>query len=59
MPIDATPYLETLLPLAACADPVALACALDRMADLALFHGRALYAEHLARRAEAMREARP
>ncbi len=58
MSIDTTLYLEPLLPLAACVDPVALACALDRMADLALFHGRALYAEHLARRAEGVREAR-
>ncbi len=58
MSIDATPYLDSLLPLAACADPVALACALDRMADLALSHGRAVYAKHLARRAETVREAR-
>ncbi len=59
MPFDAAHTLETLLPVAACADPIATACALDRLADLALFHGRALFAEHLARRAEALREARP
>ncbi len=58
MPTDSLHHLETLLPLAACADPVALACALDRLADLALFHGRAVFAEHLARRAEALREVR-
>jgi hypothetical protein len=58
MPFDTTHYLATLVPVAACADPVAAACALDRLADLALFHGRALFAEHLARRAEALREAR-
>jgi hypothetical protein len=52
-------YLDTLLPLSACTDPAAAACALDRLADLALFHGRTLYAEHLARRAAAVREARP
>ena len=58
MPLDSLPYLETLLPFAACTDPIALACALDRLADLALFHGRSLFAEHLAHRAEALREAR-
>ncbi len=59
MPFDTARYLETLAVVAACADPTAAACALDRLADLALFHGRALFAEHLARRAEALREARP
>jgi hypothetical protein len=58
MPFDTAHSLGTLLPVAVCADPVATACALDRMADLALYHGRALFAEHLARRAEALREAR-
>ena len=55
VPIDASPYLDTLIPLAVCSDPAAVACALDRLADLALFHGRALYAEHLAHKAEAVR----
>ncbi len=59
MPNDTLNHLAVLLPLAACTDTAALACALDRMADLALAHGRALFAEHLARRAEALREARP
>jgi hypothetical protein len=58
MPFETAHYLTTLLPAAACADPVAVASALDRLADLALFHGRASFAEHLARRAEALREAR-
>jgi hypothetical protein len=56
MPFDTLHHIGPVLPLAACADPAAIARALDRLADLALFHGRALYAEHLARRAEAMRE---
>ena len=59
MPFDSTAYLETLIPVAACSDPAAVACALDRLADLVLFHGRAVFAEHLARRAEAVREGRP
>ena len=59
MPFDAARYLETLVVVAACADPTAAACALDRLADLAFSHGRAVFAEHPARRAEAMREARP
>ena len=58
MPFDTTHYLATLLPVAVCANPVAAACALDRMADLALFHGRGVFAKHLARRAESLREVR-
>jgi hypothetical protein len=58
MPFDTAHYLEMLPIAAASADPLALAGALDRLADLALFHGRAVFAEHLARRAEALREAR-
>lgn len=57
MQFDSPPTLGALLLIAACADPMTTASTLDRLADLALFHGRALYAEHLARRAEAMREA--
>ena len=48
--------LATLLPLAATTDAAALACALDRLADLALAHGRAKYAEHLTQRASRLRE---
>ena len=51
-------YPDALLPLAACADPIFLACMLDRSADLMLAYGRTAYAEHLARRAEAMRDQR-
>jgi hypothetical protein len=58
MSFDTARTLATLVAVAACADPAAAACALDRLADLALFHGRALFAEHLASRAEALREAR-
>ena len=58
MPLHQIPYFDTLLPLAACADPLALACTLDRMADLALAQGRAMFAEYLSHRAEAMREVR-
>jgi hypothetical protein len=48
--------MGALLPIAACADTPALACALDRLADLALSFGHAAYAEHLARRAADLRE---
>jgi hypothetical protein len=48
--------LGALLPLAASTDASALACALDRLADLALAHGRAKYAEHLTQRATRLRE---
>ena len=58
MPYATIQQLGVLLPIAACADTPALACALDRLADLALAHGRAVYAEHLAHRAECLREAR-
>ena len=47
--------LGALLPFAASTDPMALACAIDRLADHALAHGRAIYAERLARRAEELR----
>ncbi len=59
MPYATIQYLRVLLPMAASADTPALACALDRLADLALAHGRAVYAEHLAHRAESLREAKP
>jgi len=47
----------TLLPILAGTEPAAIACVLDRIADLALAHGRAAYAELLARRAAELREA--
>ena len=43
------------LPLTAGTDPTTLASTLDRIADHALAHGRAIYAEHLAHRAEELR----
>ncbi len=48
-------YLGTMQAMVAKADVSTLACAIDRLADLALFQGRAAYAEHLARRAEDLR----
>ena len=59
MPYVTIQHLGFLLPLTAGADTPALACALDRVADLALAHGRAIYAEHLAHRAECLRKAKP
>jgi hypothetical protein len=49
--------LGAVLPILAGTEPAALACALDRTADLMLAYGRAAYAEHLARRAAELREA--
>ena len=49
-------HLSALMPLAASADMPTLACALDRLADLALSNGRGMFAEHLAHRAERLRE---
>jgi hypothetical protein len=49
--------LGAVLPILAGTEPAALACALDRTADLMLAFGRAAYAEHLARRAAELREA--
>jgi hypothetical protein len=57
MPFSALNYIVTLVPLVASTDTAALACAIDRLADLALSHSRAAYAEHLARRAAELREA--
>ena len=57
MPTDASRYLASLLPLAACSDPAAIAFALERLAHLALLHGHALCAERLARRVAALRKA--
>jgi hypothetical protein len=57
MPCDPNHYLCILLPIVATTDISALACAIDRLADLALSHGRAAFAEHLSRRAAALREA--
>ena len=54
---DASRYLASLLPLAACFDPAVIANALERLAHLALLHGRALSAERLARRVAALRKA--
>jgi len=48
--------LGTVLPIVASTDTFALASALDRAADAALFLGRFAYAEHLARRAADLRE---
>ncbi len=59
MPYDVLRTLRALLPLAACTDAPALACALDRLADPALTRVRARFAEHLAQRAARMREAAP
>ena len=59
MPHATIQHLGVLLPMAASTDRPALACALDRLADLALAHGRAVYAGHLAHRAESLREAKP
>ena len=59
MPYITIQHLGVLLPLAAGNDTPALACALDRLADLALAHGRAVYAEHLAQRAESLRKVKP
>ncbi len=44
------------LPIVASTDTFALASALDRAADAALFLGRIAYAEHLACRAAELRE---
>jgi hypothetical protein len=49
-------HLSALLPVAASADIPTLACALDRLADLALSNDRGMFAEHLAHRAEPLRE---
>ncbi len=57
MPYDVLRTLRALLPLAACTDAPALACALDRLADPARAYFRARFAEHLVRRAAGMREA--
>jgi hypothetical protein len=57
MPFSAPNYLGTPVPIVAGTETTALACAIDRLADLALSHGRAAYAEHLARRAAELREA--
>jgi hypothetical protein len=51
------PDVTNVLAIAASTDIPALACALDREADLALSFGRAAYAEYLARRAADLREA--
>ena len=59
MPYATIHNLGVLLPIAANADTPSLACALDRPADPALAHGRAIYAEHLVHRAESLREAKP
>jgi hypothetical protein len=50
------PFFDVALPMLASADPATIACALDRLADLALSFGRAAYAEHLAQRAADLRE---
>jgi hypothetical protein len=47
------------LPMLASTDPATVACALDRLADLALAHGRAAFAELIAHRAAELRERTP
>jgi hypothetical protein len=49
--------LGNVLPIVVSTDAFALASALDRAADTALFWGRVSYAEYLARRAADLREA--
>lgn len=56
MNTDFLPHMGRLVPLAMAADPVALACYLDRLADHALATGRSAYAEKLARHAATVRE---
>lgn len=56
MNTDFLPCIGALVPLALAADPVALACYLDRLADHALATGRATYAEKLAHHAATVRE---
>jgi hypothetical protein len=50
---------DLALPVLASTDPATVACALDRIADLALAHGRAAFAELMAHRAAALRERVP
>ena len=58
MPYATIQQMGVLLSIAACADTPALACALDRLADLAFAYSRAADAEHLSHRAECLREAK-
>jgi hypothetical protein len=51
MPCNPIHYLGTLQPVVTNADVWVLASAIDQLADLALSHCRAAYAEDLARRA--------
>ncbi len=57
MPYDVLQTLGALMPLTARTDARALTCALDRLADPALTHVRARFAEYLAQRAARTREA--
>jgi hypothetical protein len=53
------PNRHVALPILASTDPATIARTLDRMADLALAHGRATFAELLAHRAAELRERAP
>jgi hypothetical protein len=59
MPADPLHTFTRPLPIPPVIDNRGLACSLDRLADLALAHGRDRFAENLAHRAQQMREAQP